>query len=876
MEAWLSQMPDHNGACLHCFTNLKDRLPLYSRLSVCLMVLLWLIDLYIGLPLLRCGHLLCCIAADRQHTFRVECLRSPGEFHKLNPVGSRRYLWTFGWADILSPPVNMLERRDSSWVTAIGFGLLSYGIPFVVNGAMELTQILAILIVVTPVIFCRHTRVPSLGLAIGFIAAAVNLGEVLHLMVCLGRSGGYINLISLLPALVCCMLLCGWYGLELKRRVVWIYRWARGYAPRPDSWYARALKTLDHSHYVSNLLANRIAVSKGESLTWQACMDTLRGLHGYGIPTRLVSAVILAICILWSILPPVLSYSSYFGALVEYMMSLGHCCAGVACDPTPYATQWLEDFLHIGVGLQIASGNECPAYQRVVRAAVTFSMAIASSISAVAVVFSLVHLLVVYRKRMLLLFRGKPDFITKNVPASESIICAVKFGGTQVASALGGWILGTFVGTLLLLFISVSSIIPLMGLYGKWFWPWWFRFVVYNKETHALGFPVLLVVNYWVLYLMVRYLFRIARYARGVQRRGLFHIVDLLEFVLYILNGLLGLIKRALTSMIVQALFVSRTDKSLMPRKYELLDRSYVAYLGFMQMDMFYSNPVLLTACYFLLTGNYSRYSKRAMTGHTLSFGGRTPGPLPQDRVTMSQLTRDTDQAHLVDEDFLGPLPALNRSPGGSSVASARSSHADSTTSSSTPSTPVSAVKKRVRLRNRWWLLITLHNNQGLAKYRFHKLEAKRKRRAKREAADEEAQACIEGHNEGSEVYDSDDAGDELVHDTVAEQPNVTPLQGVVSGESVKGKLEQPKMRYRYQTNTAPSAATPAPVPLLQDRNPFAEPVGLDVTAVDLSNIATSSDGEYMEVAPHSPLQASSNTATGIPAEPTTVFTSDV
>ena len=66
-------------------------------------------------------------------------------------------------------------------------------------------------------------------------------------------------------------------------------------------------------------------------------------------------------------------------------------------------------------------------------------------------------------------------------------------------------------------------------------------------------------------------------------------------------GGIFGVIKRAITSIILQVLFMGRMDKSLMPRKLELWDKSYVSYLGYMQLDLYYSHPMLLTAVYEML-----------------------------------------------------------------------------------------------------------------------------------------------------------------------------------------------------------------------------------------------------------------------------------
>ena len=112
--------------------------------------------------------------------------------------------------------------------------------------------------------------------------------------------------------------------------------------------------------------------------------------------------------------------------------------------------------------------------------------------------------------------------------------------------------LGTIVFTVIAMFLVVSTVLPTMGLYGDWFWPWWFKFAIFDVSTGQPGFLAMVLVNYWTLMLLTRVAFRRGPYDRGVQRRGLFAIFDAVEFVFYIFNALLGLAKRAITSILFQ------------------------------------------------------------------------------------------------------------------------------------------------------------------------------------------------------------------------------------------------------------------------------------------------------------------------------------
>jgi hypothetical protein len=182
---------------------------------------------------------------------------------------------------------------------------------------------------------------------------------------------------------------------------------------------------------------------------------------------------------------------------------------------------------------------------------------------------------------------------------------------TQVASTLAALFLGVIVLAVLSILLTLTTVLPIMGVYGDWFWPWWFRFAIFDAETMTLGFLASLLVNFYLLILLARFVFRVGPDDRGLQKRGMFHIFDTVEFLFYILNALLGLAKRAITSILFQVLFMGRMDKSLMPRKHELWDKSYVSYLGYMQLDLYYSHPVLLTAVYEFLKMTSPRAAQR-------------------------------------------------------------------------------------------------------------------------------------------------------------------------------------------------------------------------------------------------------------------------
>ncbi|EDQ87295.1 uncharacterized protein MONBRDRAFT_27531 [Monosiga brevicollis MX1] len=649
------------------------------------------------------------------------------------PLGTLRYVLTFGWMDALTPPAHLLETDEIAWPTAAGFGAISIVVPAFTNNALPLTGILTILIFFIPLILCKYARTQTIGLVAGAAYSVAVLEQVWSAIACFGERQSAINVLAMIPPTVCITYLAAWYWWQIAKRAQYLYDRLKGNVHEEPTWRELQINKLDRRPYIRALLARVPRASLTPSFGYQAFRATLTGADHYMVPTRLLCAVGLSICCTISITPSMYSAASLLGAMAEFAMSSGHCCEGRQCDPTPGAELWVADWLTMGVGVQLGHGEECRKDQIVIRHALSAGIPSAATLVGFALCISLMHTLVVYRKRMLLLFRGQPDFIIKPVPVRESISAALKYGGTQVASTLAALALGTVVFTVLAIFIVITTVLPIMNLYGDWFWPWWFRFAIFDAETGQPGFLAMVLVNYWTLMLITWLAFRMDPNDRGLQRRGLFHVFDCIEFIFYLFNALLGLAKRAITSILLQVIFMGRMDKSLMPRKHELMDKSYVSYLGYMQLDLFYSHPILLTACYFWLLEVEPPFVKSAYDVHPSL--GTTAGTELTRRANSQSLHGSTavfktlpnnagdeeeeDQDGLINGDTHAAAPTPARS--GASLPNHRRIRSD--VSVLMDEHEASRARRR-RIRNRVWLCVTLVHNPRLRKFRKHVIRA--------------------------------------------------------------------------------------------------------------------------------------------------------
>eukprot|EP00045_Choanoeca_perplexa_P014185 m.165564 g.165564 ORF g.165564 m.165564 type:complete len:1066 (+) comp16598_c1_seq1:104-3301(+) len=721
---WRDSAAERQGDVTECMKIFTDDLSFLWGLSLGVILGIWIVDLFLSWP--RLG--LPCVSQNSWLFAFINRFR-PADVAYERQIGSLRYVLLFGWMDVLTPPAHFLETDEIAWPTAAGFGAMSIVVPGFANGAMEITQVLVVLIFFVPLILCRYARTQTLALMLGAGYSIAVLQQVWTTLSCFGDRQSVSNVFAMLPSTLCITFLAAWYWWQVGKRAQYLYERYTDTAIEETSWRLANLQKLDRRPYIQDTLACIPRAPLHPSFGWAAFRDTLTGANHYMVPTRLLCAVLLSICIVLSIIPSLNSMAGLLGAMGEFAMSGGHCCEGKQCDPTPGAQHWISDWLHMGVGLQLGQGQNCDRDQIVIRRALRVGITLASSLIAFALCCSLVHTLVVYRKRMLLLYRGQPDFIIKPVPVRESISAALKYGGTQVASTLAALFLGTIVLTVIILFLVVSTVLPIMGLYGDWFWPWWFKFAIFDSSTGQPGFLAMVLTNYWLLMLITRFAFRKGVDDRGLQRRGLFAFFDAIEFIFYMFNALLGLAKRAITSILFQVIFMGRMDKSLMPRKHELWDKSYVSYLGFMQLDLFYSHPILLTACYFwlreveppaALTADDIRPSLAHNDGGDVR---RRPGSISQnsriDSTAMFKtLPSEDDNAMLTNNDAL------------ESKTNGKGSHRRMRSDVSVLMEDSKARLRRLRTRNRLWVAVTLHNNPGLQLYRSHTLKDRLKQLA--------------------------------------------------------------------------------------------------------------------------------------------------
>jgi hypothetical protein len=158
--------------------------------------------------------------------------------------------------------------------------------------------------------------------------------------------------------------------------------------------------------------------------------------------------------------------------------------------------------------------------------------------------------------------------------------------------------------TLLVLFvllIVVVVVLPALQVISPVAAEWMLKHLIYDTSTGTISGLSKTLINFYVVVLLVRLFFLRDKVRPAIQRHGLFAIVDVVQFILYAPTGVFTLVKRVVYAVLTQAVYLGRMDVSALPRAWEGYDPAYNAYLGFLAFELYYSNPIMLSAVYQLL-----------------------------------------------------------------------------------------------------------------------------------------------------------------------------------------------------------------------------------------------------------------------------------
>lgn len=163
----------------------------------------------------------------------------------------------------------------------------------------------------------------------------------------------------------------------------------------------------------------------------------------------------------------------------------------------------------------------------------------------------------------------------------------------------------------------------------------------------------------------------------ALDNRRLFHVCTFFLFFFNIFLGLFSCLKRVVIGAVIGIMFLARTQKSVLSRDFELRDPGFNAYVGYLLLEHTHANPVLVTFCQLLIKTTID------------------------EQILKSKESNGAAWNHVDEnEDIAIDMKTLQRK---------------------------TIDYRRVRkIRNRWHLFVTLHNNPSLREHRRSELFVER------------------------------------------------------------------------------------------------------------------------------------------------------
>ncbi|XP_073251693.1 stimulated by retinoic acid gene 6 protein-like [Porites lutea] len=233
------------------------------------------------------------------------------------------------------------------------------------------------------------------------------------------------------------------------------------------------------------------------------------------------------------------------------------------------------------------------------------SLQAACIISALISAMMLVHFIKSHRDHVLQLYRGQITFYQGvYISPAKLVGRSLRFSGYQIAHTVAGYVV-------LAIFLAfVSTFLGFTFKYAKVFLTreMWEAY----KQLIIAFIPTVSTVVFLMLFqlFLARFVFRNRDFPDitvTVDNRRLFSIVSYFFFFYNIIVGVFSCVMRILKGMILGIVFLSRIDRTSLMQGFQTWDQAFVAYLGFINVLVAHSHPVMLVFCQLLIKRNKDR-----------------------------------------------------------------------------------------------------------------------------------------------------------------------------------------------------------------------------------------------------------------------------
>ncbi|XP_015748103.1 PREDICTED: stimulated by retinoic acid gene 6 protein homolog isoform X2 [Acropora digitifera] len=452
----------------------------------------------------------------------------------------------------------------------------------------KLATVLVYGIVFYPFFACLTTKHKLIGSLMGFLYAGIRFAFELVFIIHCGnyydedtKKLNYLSVLVLLPMLFCLLFILLRFAvlLGIQVRKQWFSDSSCG------TWLQRAVVSETDADSLLNGNTETEHVSRLLNLHRNKAASEVKGFRkllyfiyqprpDFRFSTQILSTLIVAGIALFEIAVSLLIVSDYLKELL-----------------TVYGT----DENPIFKALNILLG----------------SLKAASVLSSFISAILLLHFMKCHRDHVFQLYRGERKLYQDVFVSHRALVGkSLRFSGYQIAHSILGFLLW-LVPILFTVFIAglfgAFSNSPLVQQMLKWL------------GKVAIGFlpTVVLSLLLWLFQLFLAFFVFCDRdfpdITITVDNRQLFSIASYFFFFYNIILGLIAGLFRILKSLLLGVLFMARIDRPVLMQGYQTWDKAFVAYLGFLNVLVAHSHPVMLVFCHLLINRNSDRGLKESL-----------------------------------------------------------------------------------------------------------------------------------------------------------------------------------------------------------------------------------------------------------------------
>ncbi|XP_031570819.1 stimulated by retinoic acid gene 6 protein-like isoform X2 [Actinia tenebrosa] len=238
---------------------------------------------------------------------------------------------------------------------------------------------------------------------------------------------------------------------------------------------------------------------------------------------------------------------------------------------------------------------------------------VSSIVAALYTYFQMYRMLIAHRNHVIKLIKSDRRFLPRTLQPPESMVgMSLRFCGYQIAYFLWGFLI--MMGILIVVVMAISVAILVLP-----------EIMSPELKDLMIGLIIGLIpvvgmaIFVWLLQLLLaKFVFNdrsMKSKVVNINNRRCFLLLSFFFFFFNILVGLMSCVLRIVKGMVLGIMFIGRIDRPLIMKGFTNLDTAYVAYIGFLHLQVAHKHPVVLVFSHLLWQGMRRKQRQRMEEG---------------------------------------------------------------------------------------------------------------------------------------------------------------------------------------------------------------------------------------------------------------------